>query len=616
MKFNVSNEDEICENIQNPQPAGGVNMASIEQLKLMADKLRIHSLRMTTTAGSGHPTTCLSAAEIMSVLFFSVLDENDEFILSKGHAAPILWAAFAEAGLIARDELMNLRKIDSVLEGHPTARMPLISVASGSLGQGLNAGVGMALAKNLAGDPGRVFVLQGDGETAEGSVWEAADCAAQYRLANLVAVVDVNRLGQSGPTRHGHDLCAYENKFRAFGWETAVVDGHDVKALLEALRPAGAGGRPLAVIARTFKGKGVSFLEDREGWHGKTLDEKQLTAALAEIGAAEVVLPSHYSPSRPRFTFEDYPADEYALNDRVSTRAAYGKALLRLGRGNEKVVAIDGDVKNSTMAEAFFKAFPERSFESYIAEQNMAGMAMGLSAMGFIPFVATFAAFLTRAHDFIRMAQYSRSNIKFVGSHAGVSIGADGPSQMGLEDISLFQAMPRAVILYPSDAVSCAKLVREMARHQGISYLRTTRDQTAVLYENSEEFPIGGLKVLRRSPHDQALIVAAGITVHEALEAHDLLAGKGIQTRVIDLYSIKPLDEEGLIRNAGECADKVIVVEDHYGGAVAGRIAQVLGRVTSLCVKDIPRSGKSAELLALMGIDHAAIAQAVETMSE
>jgi transketolase len=591
-------------------------MASIEQLKIMADKLRIHSLRMTAAAGSGHPTTCLSAAEIMSVLFFSVLDENDEFILSKGHAAPILWAAFAEAGLIHREDLMKLRRIDSVLEGHPTARMPLIGVASGSLGQGLNAGVGMALAKKLAGDPGRVFVLLGDGETAEGSVWEAADCAAQYGLDGLVAVIDVNRLGQSGPTRHGHDLGAYDNKFRAFGWQTAIVDGHDVRALLGALRPGEAGGRPLAVIARTLKGKGVSFVEDKENWHGKPLDEGQLAAALAEIGPAEVVLPSRYSPSRPRFSFEDYPAGEYALNDMVSTRAAYGQALLRLGRGNEKVVAIDGDVKNSTMAEAFFKEFPERSFESYIAEQNMAGMAMGFSAMGFIPFTATFAAFLTRAHDFIRMAQYSGSNIKFVGSHAGVSIGADGPSQMGLEDISLFLAMPRAVILYPSDAVSCAKLVREMARQEGISYLRTTRDKTAVLYGNGEEFPIGGLKVLRRSPRDRALVIAAGITVHEALKAHEILAGKGIRTRVIDLYSINPLDEAGLLRNAGECGGRVIVAEDHYEGAIAGRISRVLGKVTSLCVREIPRSGKSAELLALMGIDHAAIARAVEAGGE
>ncbi len=587
-------------------------MATSEQLNTMANKLRIHSLRMTTTAGSGHPTTCLSAAEIMSVLFFSIMNEHDEFILSKGHAAPILWAAFAEAGLIEREELKNLRRIDSVLEGHPTARMPLINVASGSLGQGLSAGVGMALAKKLAKDPGRVFVLQGDGETAEGSVWEAADSAGQYRLDNLVVVVDANRLGQSGPTRHGHDLAAYKGKFRAFGWEAEVVDGHNVQALLAAFDKTGSGGKPLAVIAKTFKGKGISFLEDREGWHGRPLNEKELQAALDEIGRADVTLPSAYSSSRPAFTFHDYPSDIYSKNDMVSTRVAYGKALLALGRADEWVVAIDGDVKNSTMAEDFFKAFPGRSFEAYIAEQNMAGLALGFSAMGFVPHVATFAAFLTRAHDFIRMAQYSGANIKFAGSHAGVSIGADGPSQMGLEDLSIFLAMPGALVLYPCDAPSTAKLLRETARHVGISYLRTTRDKTPVLYGSEEEFPCGGLKVLRRSDHDQALIVACGITVHEALKAHGILKGKGIAARVIDLYSLQPLPEADLELQATECGGKVVVAEDHYGGAVAGLVARAVGKVTSLHVREIPRSGTSAELLALMKIDHEAIAQAAE----
>lgn len=585
-------------------------MATREQLRSMADKLRVHSLRMTTAAGSGHPTTCLSAAEIMSVLFFSVIGKDDAFILSKGHAAPILWAAFAEAGLVEPAELMNLRKVDSVLEGHPTARMPLIQVATGSLGQGLSAGAGMALAKKLAGDPGRVFVLLGDGEAAEGSVWEAADGAAQYRLANLVAVIDANRLGQSAPTRHGHDLAAYERKFRAFGWETAVVDGHDIRALLAAFAGIGAGDKPLAVIAKTFKGKGVSFIEDKEGWHGKTLNREELQAALAEIGAADVTLPSAYSPARPSFSFADYPSNAYAKGDMVSTRAAYGKALHALGGKNERVVAIDGDVKNSTMAEEFFKAFPGRSFEAYIAEQNMAGMAMGFSALGYVPFVATFAAFLTRAHDFIRMAQYSRANIKFVGSHAGVSIGADGPSQMGLEDLSMFLAMPEAVVLYPSDAVSCDKLVREMARQRGIAYLRTTRDKTAVLYGSDEEFPVGGLKVLRQSPADRVLVVAAGITVHEALKAGDILKGQGLAARVIDLYSLQPAPEAELARHAGVCGGRVVVVEDHYGGAMAAVVARAVGRVTGLCVSAIPRSGQSAELLRLYGIDSQAITAA------
>ncbi|MBN2345736.1 MAG: transketolase [Candidatus Aminicenantes bacterium] len=586
-------------------------MATSEQLRVMADRLRIHCLRMTTAAGSGHPTTCLSAAEIVSVLFFSAIGKNDEFILSKGHAAPLLWAVLAEAGRIPLRDLATLRRIDSVLEGHPTARMPLVKVATGSLGQGLSAGCGMALAKKLAGAAGRVFVLLGDGETAEGSVWEAADCAAHYRLDNLAVVVDANRLGQSGPTRHGHDLAAYERKFRAFGWEAVLVNGHDCGGLLDALSAARGAGRPLAVIAKTFKGRGVSFLEDKQAWHGQPLSPEELDRALAEIGPAEVCLHSDYSPARPRFTFTDYRGDEYSAEVQVSTRAAYGRAMLALGRANKRVVAIDGDVKNSTMAEEFFKAFPERSVQSFIAEQNMAGVALGLSAMGYHPYVATFAAFLSRAHDFIRMARYSEAIITFVGSHAGVSIGPDGPSQMGLEDLSIFLALPGAMVLYPCDAVATEKLVRETARHSGISYLRTTRDKTPVLYGNNEEFPAGGLKVLRRSGRDRALVVGAGITVHEALAAHEALKARGIAARVVDLYSLQPLPTAELLKHAGECGRRVVVAEDHYGGVIAGLVARAVGRVTALHVGEIPRSGKGAELLALMGIDREAIVRAV-----
>jgi transketolase len=589
-------------------------MATHEQLKTMADKLRSHSLRMTTAAGSGHPTTCLSAAEIVSVLFFAAMGADDEFVLSKGHAAPILWAALAEAGLIPREELAGLRRLDSVLEGHPTARMPLVWIATGSLGQGLAAGCGMALARKMDRSPGRVFVLQGDGETSEGAVWEAADFAAQAGLDNLALVIDANRLGQSGPTRHGHDLAAYEGKFRAFGWEARVVDGHDAGALLTALAGPRAGTSPLAVIARTFKGKGVSFLEDREGWHGKPLSAAELEKALAEIGPADIELPSAYSPSRPSYSFRDFAVDEYAPGEAIATRAAYGRALLALGRADERVVAVDGDVKNSTMAEEFFRAFPGRAVEAHIAEQNMAGLALGLSAMGFVPWVATFAAFLSRAHDQIRMAQYSGANIKFVGSHAGVSIGADGPSQMGLEDLALFLAMPETLVLYPSDAVAAAKLVREQARHAGISYLRTTRDKTPVLYGNDEEFPAGGLKVLRQSPSDRALLAGCGITVHEALKAHEALRGRGVAVRVVDLYSLQPLPEAELARHAGECGGRVVVVEDHYGGIVAGRVARAVGKVASLHVRGLPRSATGAELLALMKIDAPAMVNAVEKL--
>lgn len=589
-------------------------MPTAKQLQAMADKLRIHSLRMTTAAGSGHPSTCLSAAEIVSVLFFSVLTGRDEFVLSKGHAAPLLWAALAEAGLIPREQLATLRRIDSPLEGHPTARMPLVKIASGSLGQGLSAGAGMALAKKIAGEGGRVYVLQGDGETAEGSVWEAADFAAERRLGNLVLVVDANRLGQSGPTRHGHDLAAYESKFAAFGWRTAAVDGHDVAALAGVLAADPAGMRPLAVIARTFKGRGVSFLEDKEGWHGKPLNPAELERALAEIGPADIELPSAYSPSTPRFSFRDFKPPQFALGEAVATRAAFGKALLALGRADGRALALDGDVKNSTMTEEFFRAFPERAVDAHIAEQNMAGLAMGLSAMGWSPWVATFAAFLTRAHDFIRMAQYSGANVKFVGSHAGVSIGPDGPSQMGLEDLSLFLDMPGALVLYPADAVATAMLVREMASHAGISYLRTTRDKTPVLYGGGEEFPAGGLKVLRRSAADRALLAGCGITLHEALKAHEILAARGIAVRIVDLYSLQPLPESELARHTAECGQRVLVAEDHYGGVVAGLVARTVGRVTSLHVRGIPRSGTGPELLALMKIDSAAIVAAVQEM--
>lgn len=582
-------------------------MPSIKELQQMADKLRVHSLSSTTLAGSGHATSCLSCAEIMSALFFSELKAKDEFILSKGHAAPILWACYAEAGLIPIKELQNLRKIDSSLEGHPTANMPFVKIATGSLGQGLSAGAGMALCnKNM------VYVLLGDGEIAEGAVWEAANSAAYYNLKNLTAIIDVNRLGQSQQTMHGHDVNAYKKKFEAFGWKALVIDGHDIKSILKSFCSARKSKKPTAIIAKTIKGKGVSFLENKEGWHGKALNEDELRKALREIQNYNVNLKSKYRPSRAKPKFiKNFPVNKYQIGQQAATRDAFGKALLSLGKKNKHVCIIDGDVKDSTRTEHFFNAYPSRSYESFIAEQNMTGMAMGISSHGFVPFVATFAAFLTRAHDFIRMAQYSKSNIKFVGSHSGVSIGQDGPSQMGLEDISMFLSMPESAILYPCDAVSAENLVKEQAKHTGISYLRTTRMKTPVIYSNNETFRIGGLKVLKQSRKDRALVVAAGITVHEALKAHSILKKSGINIRVIDLYSVKPTDAKSLQKNAKECQNNVIVAEDHYYGGIGAIVSHAVGKINHLYIKKMPCSGTPSQLTERYKIDSNAIIKAV-----
>lgn len=588
------------------------DMSNLRDLKIMANKLRVYSLKSTTAAGSGHPTTCMSCAEIMSCLFFQELKEDDEFILSKGHAAPILWAAYAEAGLVPVKELMNLRKIDSVLEGHPTPRMPLVKVASGSLGQGLPAGVGMALAKRLDKNNGMIYVLLGDGEMSEGSIWEAANSASYYNLSNLCAIVDVNRLGQTQQTMHGYKLKKYKQKFEAFGWNVMVIDGHKVNHILLALKRAVKSKKPFAIIAKTLKGKGFSFVEDKDGWHGRALNQKELEKALMQIGDVDVTLKSRVKEKKIEYEFNNFETNHYPVGDLVSTRTAFGKALVELGKRNNKVVALDGDVKNSTKSMFFFNEFPERSFEFFIAEQNMVGAAVGFSAMDYTPFAATFGAFFSRAYDFIRMAQYSNSNIKLVGSHAGVSVGEDGPSQMGLEDISMFLSMPDSVVLYPCDAVSTEKVVREMARHQGISYMRTTREKTTVIYDVKEKFEIGGLKVLRESKKDKALVIGAGITVHEALKAFEELEKKGIHIRVIDLYSIKPVDEAELIRHAKECKNKVIVVEDHYANGIGSVVSEVVGNIKHLYVKEIPRSGKPEELRAKYKIDANAIVEAVK----
>ena len=606
---------------------------SISRLEAIAKQLRVDSLKATTAAGSGHPTTCLSAADLVAGIFFHAMrfdpknpkDPNaDRFVLSKGHAAPILWAVWAEAGFIGREELQNLRKIDSPLEGHPTPRMPWVDVASGSLGQGLSCGLGMALSfKNLDKNGAKVFVLLGDGECAEGAVWEAAALAGCYKVNNLIAVVDVNALGQSQQTMYNHHLESYTQKFEANGWCTIEIDGHDMHAIAGALDAACAEKeKPVAIIAKTVKGKGLSFCEGKEGWHGKALSPSDLEDALQELG--EVPAFGKMTFKKPAGSAAPLPAakkpeaSHYKIGDAIATRAAYGEALVKLGAANPKVVALDGDTKNSTYSEKFMKAYPDRFFECFIAEQNMVGVALGLATRGKIPFASTFGAFFARAYDQIRMAAISQKPLKLCGSHAGVSIGEDGPSQMALEDLAMMRAVPGMAVLYPSDAVCCEKLVFEASKHPGMVFLRTARPATPVIYPNETEFSIGGSKVLKSSAKDQATLVAAGVTLFEALKAHDTLAKEGIAVRVIDLYSVKPVDQETLVK-AGKETGHLITVEDHYpegglGDAVAAAVSEFGIKVSKLAVNQIPRSAKPQELIELCGISAKAIVAKVRSI--
>jgi transketolase len=611
-------------------PADGL----IQSLEDVATRLRIDSIRATTAAGSGHPTSSASAADLVAALFFDAMRfdpgdprgiTSDRFVLSKGHAAPLLYAAWAEVGVVKRRDLTTLRDIGSDLEGHPTPRLPFVDVATGSLGQGLGAGTGLALGARMAGSDARMFVLLGDGETAEGSVWEAAQFASHARLDNLIAIVDVNALGQSGPTMLGHDVRAYQRRFAAFGWRAMTVDGHDMKAVVGALRRARKRtGAPTAIIARTLKGKGIVEVEGKEGWHGKPLP-----ADLAERAIAALSRGLHHLPPppihRPRGTARrpapatHAPAPfEAKPGDSAATREAYGDALVRLGAVDPRVVVLDGDVKNSTYAEKFRDAFPDRFVEAYIAEQNMVSAAQGLAAQGFLPFASSFACFLERAADQIRMGGISQSNLKLCGSHAGVSIGEDGPSQMALEDLAIFRAVPNAAVLYPADAVSTEACVQLAAGRSGIVYIRTTRMKTPVIYAGDEAFTIGGLKVVRASGRDRLVLVGAGITLHEALAAHDELVGAGIPVRVIDLYSVKPVDAAALAANARDANNLVVTVEDHYAeGGLGDAVREALPTgvtVHSLAVRELPRSGAPRKLLERYGIGRGAIVARVREL--
>jgi len=607
---------------------------SAEVLAGVANQLRIHSIAATTAAGSGHPSSCCSAADLVAALFFGHMrydpknpkyHNNDRFILSKGHAAPVLYAAWAENGFLPANQLTTLREISSDIEGHPTPRLPFVDVATGSLGQGLSVGVGMALAARLDKLDFRTYVLLGDGECAEGSVWEAASLAGIRKLNNLVAIVDVNRLGQSEATAFGHNIEVYQKRFEAFGWRTEVIDGHDMEEILEVLGAAGIGAQPLAIVAKTFKGAGVSFMQDKDGWHGKALSKEEAERAIAELqpkarSGRDLSIPKPADAPAPNVEGSSFSALNYNKGDKVATREAYGNALARIGAVDGRVVALDGDTKNSTYSERFLKKFPERFFECYIAEQNMVGVATGLGTRGKVPFASTFAAFFTRAHDQIRMAGHSHANLKLVGSHVGVSIGEDGGSQMGLEDIAMMRAVAGSVVLYPSDAVAADKLVEAMAVERGVCFLRTSRPKTPVIYDNTEAFPIGGAKVLRQSENDKVTVIGAGVTLFEALKAADALAKEGINITVIDAYSVKPLGRDVIRTAAQKTRNTVITVEDHYpegglGDAVAGELSADGIKVHKLAVYELPRSGKAEELLAKYRIDAAAIIEKVKLLS-
>jgi len=643
------------------------NMSLEEKAKLV----RKWCLISTTTAGSGHPTTCLSATDLMTVLFdkyysFDLKNptniHNDRLVFSKGHASPLFYTLYAMSGAFSFAELKTLRKFSSRLEGHPTPEFPYTEAATGSLGQGLSVGCGLAIgikrmSPNIPNTPNipKTFVLLGDGEMAEGQIWEAANFASYNKLSNLVAIVDVNRLGQSQETMFGYNVAEYVNRFKAFGWETISIDGHDFNQIDRALtRAVNVVDKPFAIIARTEKGHGISFLANKEGWHGKPLSREDLEKALRELGEVkdEVVFdlhkPTHVIASPlDKLGVRNDVSIPFNLGDQIATRDVYGKTLAEIAKSNPQLVVLDAEVKNSTFSIDFLKTYPERFVECFIAEQNMVSVAAGLSRFGKAPFVSTFAAFLSRAFDQIRMAWLSKSNIKFVGSHAGVSIGEDGASQMGLEEIAMFGVFPDAVILQPSDAVSAIKLLNALTKTEGIGYLQTLRPKTSVIYRSDEEFPIGGSKILKQtfeavSPQvfdseaqtrgaesvqndgkkekDVLTVVGTGITVHEALRAYELLKKENIFIRIIDCYSLQPIDKNTLIKSARETEKQIIItVEDHFihGGLGDFILSAVAGeniKVEKLAVTKHSHSGTKDELLRYAGIDAAAIVEKVKSL--
>jgi len=618
--------------------AAGPSTSTIDAIKEKARRLSVLSMMATTAAGSGHPTSCMSAAELVAGTFFYAMKfdpknpnspTSDRFVLSKGHAAPVLYAALAEAGVFPESRLMTLRQFSSEIEGHPTPRIPGVDAATGSLGQGLSVGAGLAIGSRMDKTGIRIYVLLGDGEMAEGQVWEAAEFAGHYKLDNLTVIADVNALGQSEPTMYQHDMEVYRKKFDSEGFATEVIDGHDVAAVLAALdRAKATKGRPQAIIARTIKGHGVDFVAGKEHWHGKAMSKEELAKALQEIGLT-IDIPPDSGKSYARTSLPkppDFPAPaapDYADGKPVATREAYGFALKRLGAVNPHIVAISGDVKNSTFSQIFGDAYPDHFYQGYIAEQNIVSTGVGLAAYGKVPFLDTFACFLSRAYDQVRMAAISRSNINLCGSHCGVSIGEDGPSQMALEDIAMFRAIHSSAVFYPSDAVSTERLTEEMARRSGINYLRTSRPKTPILYSKDEKFPVPGFKVLRQSVQDRATVIGAGITLHEALKAADQLKSQGVAIRVIDLYCVKPIDGNALAEQVKTTGGRLVTVEDHWpeggvGEAVLSALAQAgfaPEKSKLLAVTGMPHSGKPEELVDAFGISAKHIVEAVRSVS-
>uniref|UniRef100_A0A452QT96 Transketolase n=1 Tax=Ursus americanus TaxID=9643 RepID=A0A452QT96_URSAM len=608
----------------------------LQALKDTANRLRISSIQATTAAGSGHPTSCCSAAEIMAVLFFHTMrykpqdprnPHNDRFVLSKGHAAPILYAVWAEAGFLPEEELLNLRKITSDLDGHPVPKQAFTDVATGSLGQGLGAACGMAYTgKYFDKASYRVYCLLGDGELSEGSVWEAMAFASIYKLDNLIAILDINRLGQSDPTPLQHQVDVYQKRCEAFGWHTVIVDGHSVEELCKAFGQAK--HQPTAIIAKTFKGRGIPGIEDKDAWHGKPLPKNMADQIVQEIynqiqskKKILVTPPQEDAPSVSITSIRMPSPPSYKVGDKIATRKAYGQALAKLGRAHDRIIALDGDTKNSTFSDIFRKEHPDRFIECYIAEQNMVSVAVGCATRNrTVPFCSAFGAFFTRAFDQIRMAAISESNINFCGSHCGVSIGEDGPSQMALEDLAMFRSIPTATVFYPSDAVSTEKAVELAANTKGICFIRTSRPENAIIYNNNEDFQVKQAKVVLKSKDDQVTVIGAGVTLHEALAAADLLKKEKINIRVLDPFTIKPLDRNLILESARATKGRILTVEDHYyeggiGEAVCCALAGEPGiTISRLAVGEVPRSGKPAELLKMFGIDRDAIAQAVRDL--
>jgi transketolase len=607
-----------------------MTLLPLDDTRELAQQLRVDSIRCSTEAGSGHPTSSMSAADVMAVLLARHLrydwqdperPGNDHLIFSKGHASPLLYSMFKAAGVVSDDELVHqYRQFGSRLAGHPTPVLPWVDVATGSLGQGLPDGVGIALAGRYLDElPYRVWVLCGDSEMAEGSMWEALDKASYYHLDNLVAIIDVNRLGQRGPTELGWDTDAYARRAEAFGARAIVIDGHDLGEIDKALGEAPGTGRPTVIIARTLKGKGFSEVEDKEGWHGTALPPEMAERAIVELGGERDMVVTGPLPEAGAPKVRDIgevTLPRYELGAKVATRKAFGEALAALGARPE-VIVLDGEVGNSTHTEDFAKAHPGRYFEMFIAEQQLVAAAVGLQVRGYVPFAATFAAFFTRAYDFIRMAAISQASIRLSGSHAGVEIGPDGPSQMALEDLAMMRAIHSTTVLYPSDAVSAARLTEAMTDIEGISYLRTTRGAYPVLYGPDEEFPVGGSKVLSSSPEDQVTLIGAGVTLHNCLAAADELAGDGISARVLDLYSVKPVDTAALLEASAATGGRLVVVEDHSpAGGLGSAVLDALNEagqptvITHLAVRELPSSGTPAELMDAAGISAAHIAQA------